>query len=500
MDSIQKVIATLHPLERKILPILKEVQDFNSIKEISQLQEVDIMRALQWLENKNILKIHTTTEEIINLDKNGQKYIKQGLPERRFLNILEKPSTAQEIQRKAKLDDNELQICIGLLKRKNFITLDKKISLTPQGKQSRAKEFLEEQFLKSLPLNPKDLTDEQKYSYQELSKRREIIKTGIIKHRKIELLDLARELFKHKIDKEYIETLSPSIIKSDLWKKIQFRHYVIKSITPAIHPGKKHHYRSFLDQVRNKFLSLGFKEMFGPIVETDFWNMDALFMPQFHAARDIHDAYYIKDPKYGNPPKELIQKVKKAHESGFETGSTGWKYKFDENKTKRHLLRTQTTAISARKLASKELEIPGKYFAIARCFRPDVIDATHNIDFYQTEGIIVEENLNFRHLKGLLKMFAEEFANTSQIKIKPAYFPFTEPSAELFAKHPELGWIELAGSGIFRPEMTKPLGVEVPVLAWGIGIDRIGMLNMGIKDIRQLFSQDLNFLRKVKIA
>ena len=256
----------------------------------------------------------------------------------------------------------------------------------------------------------------------------------------------------------------------------------------------------FLDEVRTKFLSLGFKEMFGPIVETEFWDMDSLFMPQFHSARDIHGAYYVKDPKYGQVDPTFLEKVKSSHEIGKGTTSKGWNYQFDINKTKQLILRTQGTALSARMLTSKDLEIPGKYFAVARCFRPDVVDATHAPDFNQVEGIIVEENLNFTHLKGLLKMFAEKFGETDQIKITPAYFPFTEPSAELHAKHPELGWIELGGSGIFRPELVKPLlGREISVLAWGLGIDRLAMFNLGIKDIRELFSHNLEFLRNSKV-
>jgi len=247
-------------------------------------------------------------------------------------------------------------------------------------------------------------------------------------------------------------------------------------------------------------LALGFKEMFGPIVETDFWDMDALFMPQFHSARDIHDAYYVKEPKYKKLDEELVKKVKEAHESGFKTGSKGWQYDFDVQRTHRTLLRTQGTALSTRTLASKDLKIPGKYFAIARCFRYDVIDATHLPDFNQVEGIVVEEGLNFKHLKGLLKLFAEKFAETETIRVVPAYFCFTEPSAELHAKHPELGWIELGGSGIFRPEVTKPLGINTPVIAWGLGIDRIAMFKLKINDIRQLFSHDLAFLKNVKVV
>ena len=151
-------------------------------------------------------------------------------------------------------------------------------------------------------------------------------------------------------------------------------------------------------------------------------------------------------------------------------------------------------------LASKDLKIPGKYFGITKCFRYDVIDATHLPDFYQTEGIVVEQGLSFGHLKGLLKMFAEEFAKSDTIKIRPAYFPFTEPSAELFAKHPDLGWVELGGAGVFRPELTAPLGVKEPVIAWGMGVDRIGMFNLGIKDIRDLYSHDLDTLKKVRVT
>ena len=216
--------------------------------------------------------------------------------------------------------------------------------------------------------------------------------------------------------------------------------------------------------------------MDGPVVESDFWDMDALFMRQFHSARDIHDAYYVKEPKYAKLDAKLVDKVKNALEHGFDTGSKGWQYSFDTKRTARHLLRTQGTACSARKLASKDLNIPGKYFGITRCFRYDVIDATHNCDFNQVEGIVVGPGLNFSHLKSLLRMFAEEFANTSEIRIVPGYFPFTEPSAELHAKHPDLGWMELGGAGIFRPEMGKPLlGKEMSVLAWGLGLDRIAM-------------------------
>ena len=197
----------------------------------------------------------------------------------------------------------------------------------------------------------------------------------------------------------------------------------------------------------------------------------------------------------------MIKKVKAAHESGANIGSIGWRYSFDVEQTKRCLLRTQGTACSARMLGSSELEIPGKYFGITRNFRYDVIDATHLPDFYQTEGFVIDEGLTLRHLIGLLRMFAKEFADTEDVRVVPGYFPFTEPSAELFAKHPKLGWVELGGAGIFRPEMVKPLlGKHMSIIAWGVGIDRIGMFKLGLTDIRQLFSHDLSFLREGRLV
>jgi phenylalanyl-tRNA synthetase alpha chain len=234
-------------------------------------------------------------------------------------------------------------------------------------------------------------------------------------------------------------------------------------------------------------------------VENEFWDMDALFMPQFHPARNIHDVYFVKEPALARKIEEPFGKrVAAAHKDGGKTGSTGWRYPFDFERTKRLILRSQGTAVSARTLASGP-KIPGKYFSIARCFRYDAVDATHAPDFYQVEGIVLGEDINFKTLLGLLKLFGQEIAKAGEFQFRPAYFPFTEPSVELHVKHPELGWMELGGAGMFRPEVTKPLGVDVPVIAWGLGLDRMAMVALGIQDIRDLFSRDLDFVRTKKI-
>ena len=507
MADIKKIISALHPLERKTLPLLSKSNSVEEIISLTGLKEVEVIRALQWLQDKKILEIKTESKEFVELDKNGLLYLKSGLPEKRFLDALkDKELPLAKIAEKSGIAKEEVNICLGILRSKSAVIIVKdkelKVKLTDNGKRLLTQNLPEENLLKKqFPVELNKLTNEEKQIVQNLKKRKDIIKIDLRKTKIQSLTELGQQLIKVGIkDESIIDKLTPQIIRSSEWKQKPFRAYNIKADVPKVYGGKFHHYRKFLDNVRKKFLSLGFTEMTGPIVESDFWDMDALFMPQFHSARDIHQAYYIKEPKSVELDKKVVDKVKQTHEDGGDTESKGWGYNFDLDKTRRALLRTQGTACSTRMLASKDLKIPGKYFGITRCFRYDVIDATHLPDFNQTEGIIVEENLTFRHLIGLLKMFAKEFAETDQIKIVPSYFPFTEPSAELFAKHPQLGWIELGGAGIFRPEVVVPLvGKNISVLAWGLGIDRLGMFKLGIKDIRDLFSHDISFLRNSKV-
>ncbi len=503
--DIKKLAESLNPFERKVLKVLDNFSSFQDIVKVTGLKDVEAMRALQWLQNKNIIRISEEQKELIFLDENGRRYAKEGLPEKRFLESLEKPSAISEITRKTGLSSEEIAISLGALKSKAAIEIEKNkeiaVSITEHGRHLLKHGFPEEQFLKEhFPKELISLKEEEKFVLDNLRKRKKIIKVELSKLVCAELTEAGKKLLKEKIDEDLIERVTPSLIKANAWKGKKFRRFDVRINVPQVFAGRKHHYRKFLDEVRQKFTALGFKEMTGPVVETDFWDMDALFMPQFHSARDIHQGYYIKEPKYAKDlPEDKVKNVKSAHENGFGTGSKGWRYEFDAKRTRRHILRTQDTSISARTLASKDLDIPGKYFQISRCFRYDVIDATHLPDFNQVGGFVVEEGINFGHLKSLLRMFAEEFAESDEIRIKPSYFPFTEPSAELQAKHPEMGWIELAGAGIFRPELVKPLvGKEVPVIAWGIGLDRLAMFKLGIKDIRQMFSHDLEFLRNAK--
>jgi phenylalanyl-tRNA synthetase alpha chain len=312
--------------------------------------------------------------------------------------------------------------------------------------------------------------------------------------------DAAASLKAAGISGDEIGLLTPEMLESSAWKGKVFRSYNIKVPPTRLLPGRTNPYAKFLEDIKDKLASLGFEEVDGPLVETEFWNSDALFMPQFHSAREIHDVYRVLDPShpqgfaYAKSIEEpWFSNVANAHENGGKTGSRGWNYSFDREFTKRLILRSQGTVLSAKALPTAK--IPGKYFGVVRCFRYDQVDATHLPDFYQTEGIVLGEDVNLRTLLGMLEMFAKEVAGAKEVKYNPGYFPFTEPSVEVHIKHPVLGWFELGGSGIFRPEVTASLGVNVPVAAWGIGIDRMALMALGLNDLRELFSYDIENVR-----
>ncbi len=508
-NRIEELVGSLHRLEKAVLPHLGKHSSVSGIISASGMQEVEVMRALNWLQSKGLAKITEAIEDVVALGENGKAYAKSLLPETRFLNAIKnRPQPLAEIKKAAGLSEEELGAGIGALMRLEAIeavaAAEKAFGITETGKKLSDGGMPAQRFLSGkFPVKAKELSPAETALVSELKKRKDVIREGVVKNRNAALTDLGKEVARKSLTSaQTIDRLTPEMLATGSWKKASFRPYDLTAPAPRAFFGKLQPYREFLEDVREKFAGLGFEEMAGPVVESEFWNMDALFMPQFHSARDIHDVYYVKEPKYANDlPQQLVKKVKAAHENGFGTGSKGWRYHFSEEKTARLIMRSQTTACSARKMACHDLKIPGKYFAIGRCFRYDVIDAKHLADFNQVEGIVVEEGLNLRHLIGLLKLFAREFCQTGEVKVVPSYFPFTEPSASLYAKHPQLGWMELAGAGIFRPEMVKPLvGRHIPVLAWGIGIDRIAMFKLGMNDIRDLFSHDLNFLRSARMV
>ena len=499
--EIQGIIETLSPIERRILPFIKE--DSKKIGEKSDLDETSVLRALRFLESKGVLKLSTDSKKVIDLGTNGIYYKKKGLPERNLLIVLDSNNHIALEQAKAlsKLSDNEFKVSLGVLKNKALIELKNgKISLNAT-KQELSKKSLEEQFLELLPIEESKLAPEQRFALETLKKRKEIIELKEIKTTSYELTELGRKLTEKNvnINLDLIEELTPEIIKT--WNKTKkFRRYDIHSKAPEIYGGKKHFVNQSIDYTRRIWTDLGFKEMTSTITQTSFWNFDALFTAQDHPVRELHDTFYLKDLKTKLPNKDLVKAVKDCHEKGVD-GSKGWQYSWQEKDALRPVLRTHTTCLSAHTLATlKKSDIPAKFFSIGKCFRNETVDWSHGFEFYQTEGIVIDPNVTLRHLLGYLREFYKKMG-FEKVRFAPSYFPYTEPSVEVAVWHPERKtWIELGGAGIFRPEITIPLmGIKVPVLAWGQGFDRIIMDYYKIKDLRELYSNDINKSRKMKV-
>ena len=493
---MHNLIERLSPLERKVLYVLKDNNKLIEMQAATKLSETEVLRALQFLESKNIVKTKKQEKEIILLDENGLKYIKGGLPERKFLNSLKnKPLTISEIKEKADLDDDEIKISMGILKKNSAILLGKEISLTPRGKELLEKEMQEEHFLHKIAsggLELAELSDREKQAFGELKSRKKIVKIEPLKEVEAELTSIGSNLARERLDFNLIEALDSNMLKTGSWKNKKFRRYDLNSRIPRIYGGRRHFVNESRNYIKRIWLDLGFKEMQGPLLQSCFWNFDALFVPQDHPAREMQDTFFING-KTNLKEKQVIDRVKSVHENG-------WKYKWNLEDAKKLVLRTHTTVLSAQTIASlKKSDLPAKFFAVGEVFRNETLDWKHSFEFLQSEGIVVDENANLRNLMGYLREFFNKLG-FEKVRIRPSYFPYTSPSAEVDIYHPEKKeWVEVAGSGIFRPEVVKPLlGFECPVLAWGIGFDRSILDYYKIKDIRDLHKNDIKQLREIK--
>jgi phenylalanyl-tRNA synthetase alpha chain len=510
---------SLHPLEIKVLMALGASPSgaplsTEELAAATELEPSQLSMAVEWLLAKSLLLIDKeTTTPIASLTPIGEQFCAGQSPIEAVLAAAREAAgtgqrlTIQDLQAQKGLDPSDVSKAVGRLKKEGALLIVQGGCIESTGRPSQTAETIR-RLLHHLHEGPCELESFQEADRQVIQDY--AVKRGNAKEpfrvddrvaRSFKLSPAGVTAAEHLMEQgvaEEVSQLSQELLKDGSWRTKRFRKYTISLRAPRIGTGKKHPYREFLDTVKTKLVSMGFQEMRGSLVETEFWNMDALFMPQFHPARDIHDVYFIKNPTHATHIAEpFLSRVTKAHQDGWKTGSTGWKYAFNGERARRLVLRSQGTAVSARTLASTPA-VPGKYFSIARCFRYDQVDATHATDFFQVEGIVLGEDINFRTLLGLLNLFAREVAQAKEVKFLPAYFPFTEPSVEMHVRHPRLGWMELGGAGLFRPEVTLPLGVNVPVIAWGLGLDRMAMVALGIHDIRELFTDNLELIRTTR--
>lgn len=213
-------------------------------------------------------------------------------------------------------------------------------------------------------------------------------------------------------------------------------------------------------EVEEIFQSMGFSVVDGPEIETEHYNFDALNIPKDHPARDLWDTFWLKDYSL--------------------------------------LLRTHTSPMQARYM--EKHRPPLRIIVPGRCFRHEATDASHDVQFYQVEGLMVGQDISVVHFKGIIEEFLKKvFGPEVKMRLRPGYFPFTEPSFEVDIKRGDKDWLEIMGAGMVHQNVFKEAGYPLRKwqgFAFGVGLDRIAMLKYKIDDIRLFYSGDLRFLKQ----
>jgi phenylalanyl-tRNA synthetase alpha chain len=501
-----EVASQLHENERKVLHALGDAGT-TTTEELAQLTGLGrdaVEKASDWAATKGVVVFNEEVSQFFSLTDEGDVYSENGLPEKNLLTILRTgPKAIGELQKSF----DGVNIALAWIRRNGWADIDKGVlSLSEYGKS--ISEIPEEKIIKKLSefgkVNSSEFSDSEHAVLDQLIKRKLVTQSDTVT-RYVAITDFGKQVLPElsSIESERIITqLSPEMLLTGSWKGARFQTYDVTLPVPSTQPGKRHFISQVIDYIRRFWVELGFKEMKGEYLELNFWNFDALYQPQDHPARDLADTFYMKTPYKGHlPDPEMVERVRQTHENGWTTGSTGWQYKWDPEYAARCVLRTHTTSLSVNQISKLTADdLPRKFFSVGRVFRNETIDWNHLAEFYQTDGIVIGEGVTFRDMKGYLKAYLEGLG-LEKFRFRPGYFPYTEMSMEAEVWIEERGaWMELFGAGMFRPEVVKPLiGLDVPVLAWGPGFDRLVMQSYKVNTIKELYSNDIGLLRRAKM-
>lgn len=475
----------------KIVLIKLGIQEKSTPVELAQISGLKIETLVQsafMLQEKGLAEVSEQVLETYSLTSEGEEYARCGLPERQMISAISGPTSLEEL--KGKVSPKIVGIATGWLRRKGWANIEQG-NIVPSGKADVGDDEKVLANLISGKVTPEQL-GVNTTTIQDLLKRK-LVSRNEEKLRTIKITSAGKDLVHEGItlDEEFAQ-LTSEMLKSGEWKEKNFRPYNIHTPPRAVYGAKIHPYQRLIDQMRQIFLEMGFTEIKGDIVQSSFWNFDALFQPQDHPAREMQDTFHLEETS--DLPEEYKDKVCAMHEHGGDLDSKGWGGKWSEEIACKNVLRTHTTAVTVKYLADHP-EPPIKAFSIDRAYRRETIDPTHTPEFEQLEGVVMDKDMTFANLLGLLSEFYHRMG-FKDVRFRPGYFPYTEPSVEPEVYVEGLGWVELGGAGVFRKEVTDPLGIKYPVLAWGLGVSRLAMLKLDLKDLRELYQSDIDWLRK----
>jgi len=432
---------------------------------------------IQWAHlaaDKGLVQVERKVSKDFLYTDEGKEYLRSGLPETRLLNRIQESADLSSLQA-----DPAFKIGFGQLRKKGLVNVKEGFVFRVAGASTADDESALEDPISGGP------------RVKDLLRRGIIQETESVRH-SITITPNGAALVAKGLDlRKEIGTLVRDQIISGSWKDANLRRYDITKLPKCMYPGKTHPYQRLIEEMRQILLEMGFTEIYGEIVQSSFWNFDALFQPQDHPAREMQDTFYLKEE--ASLPQGW-ERVRDMHERGGDTSSTGWGGRWNIKKAEQCVLRTHTTALSIQHLAANP-NPPVKAFCISRVYRREAIDPTHTPEFEQLEGIVMDKGVSFRNLLGYLKEFYGRMG-FENVRFRPAYFPYTEPSVEPEIYVDGLGWVEMGGAGIFREEVTAPWGIAYPVLAWGLGVSRVAMLKLGLKDLRLLYKSDIGWIRE----
>ena len=468
----------LHPIEIKILKLLSDKQNLTP-DEISLKTELSIdqvRRGIEWLRFKDLVQVIESEKNFVSLGKKGNDAIQHGFPERQLVNYLKSVSGFScEIDEAKEQLQNEFSAAIANAKKNGWIEIYKTRILLKGYHDITS----DERIIKLIASKSPDaiLVDEieDKNTLDLLKKRPELVTITSKKFMTVNLTEKGIEASKNT---------------STTTTKELIRAIDVEAPAPVVFAARSHPLQDVIDEVREIFVSLGFDELVGNSTQSSFWNFDALFIPQDHPAREMQDTFYLKDLKMSSVASpEQIKKVSDAHKNV-------WRYDWQLNEAKRMVLRTHTTCVTIKALADNKYD-EARLFSIGRVYRNEKVSYKHLVEFNQVEGVVVGKKVTLRDLMGLQMEFYRKMG-IKKAKFWPTFFPYTEPSLQSMIYNERHGkWVELFGMGIFRPEVTKPLGIKNPVLAWGGGIERIAMLKFDLDDVRELYNNKFSWLRSV---
>ena len=481
-----------------------DAMTIDELAEESGLTPDTVAGAVFALEEVGLVDVDAASRERVELTDEARSYLDGSLPEVRLLEAGratgadEAPVPLGEVIEAAGLDGPAVDIALSNFARKGFGEIDDG-RLAVAGAADAAADP-ERAALEAIGADGAD-DPAVEPAVLEALERRGLVRRDEAVTRSVTLTDDGVTALMEGVEvAETVDRLTPGLLTSGEWREVDFAEYNVAADAAPVNGGRVHPLRQMAERVKDVFVGMGFEEMQGPHADAQFWINDCLFMPQDHPARTHWDQFGLDVEPVDDLPPDLVERVRSAHLEGVGDDGDGYHSPWAESVARQVDLRGHTTSLSMRYLSGHgigDLEPPRRFFSVEKVYRNDTLDATHLLEFFQIEGWVMAEDLSVRDLMGTFTEFYAQFGITD-IQFKPHYNPYTEPSFELFGRHPltdEL--IEIGNSGLFRDEVLRPLGVDCDVMAWGLALERLMMLFTGAEDIRDVHGTlvDLDYLR-----